>query len=364
MKKSFGKMLNKGVCLVLAMCFLLSIGGPAYANYTPSIEDEQETVTVEARKITWVSWAAKAIYWLIEQINDELYEVEAETEVGDNYVRVSSGSIEYNDGENGPTSQIDIEAATNFYVNGKPDLTISISASTSFITALSSVISVYVMNSETDESVVNQNLGHNGITAFSVDNTRDEGTYNAMFTTSENKKWTTSVQLIDFNAPTSRALEDEDALVIDWNNNRYYKVPTQIVDEYQTASMGGSPKSVEELYNEFWDEGVGDFVYSLASYAIDDKIVVEDEISSITYEEDLDRTVLTFSTEYGDAPWPFDGDLRERFSVGDMIQFEFSVVEEYSDGMYTFENIDYFKTAMEKLMDSEVSLKIDDYLVV
>lgn len=364
MRKTLRKIITRELSFILAISFLLSIGGPAYAEHTPNIENGQEITEAEAKKVTWISWAAKAIFWIITQVDKELYEVEAETEVGDNYVRVSSGSIEYNDGENGPTSRIDVEAATNFYVDGNPDLAISLSATTSFITGLTSIISVYAMNSETDDEVVNENLGYNGITAFSIDDTRDEGTYNVMFTTGENKKWTTGVQVIDFNAPTSRVLGEKDEVVVDWNNKRYYKIPSQTVNEYQTTSLFESPKSVEELYNEFWDEGIGDFTYSLASYGINDKIIVEDKISSIIYEEDLDRTILTFSTKYGNAPWPFDGDLRERFSAGNTIKFEFSVVEEYSDGVYTFENIDYFRTAMEKLMGRDISLEIDNYLVV
>ena len=86
-------------------------------------------------------------------------------------------------------------------------------------------------------------------------------------------------------------------------------------------------------------------------------------MAGITYDEKNDRSIFEFDTDQGTAYWPFDGDLLDQFSAGDPVTFEFSVVNEYAAGEFTFETVDYFKNAEYKLIHTGVSLDIDDYLV-
>ena len=94
-----------------------------------------------------------------------------------------------------------------------------------------------------------------------------------------------------------------------------------------------------------------------------DTVIITDTIAGITYDEKNDRSIFEFDTDQGTAYWPFDGDLLDQFSAGDPVTFEFSVVNKYAAGEFTFETVDYFKNAEYKLIVTGVSLDIDDYLV-
>lgn len=120
--------------------------------------------------------------------------------------------------------------------------------------------------------------------------------------------------------------------------------------------------SVEELYDQFWDENLKTHVMRLKDYGVGDSIQVCDTISAVKYEPDKDRTILEFLTKYGTAYWPFDGDLTEEYRAGDEVSFQFQVVKEYDTGSYIFESLDYFQAALNKLDNPEMSLYIADYI--
>lgn len=171
--------------------------------------------------------------------------------------------------------------------------------------------------------------------------------------------------MYDQYAPHLYTKSMEPQQVIDWENQRYYIIPSESFDVAAASMMANRNArvlSVSDLYSEFRDEGMKDFVYSLKSYQAGDKLEVADVISDLVYEEKEDRTILEFDTQYGTAYWPFEGNLLSQFRPGDQVHFEFEVISEYATDEYTFENIDYFNTAAQRLLDDTVSLNISNYL--
>lgn len=313
---------------------------------------------------TWASWAKKAIYWVIAKASNALYNVAASKEVGSNYVRVNSGSIEYNNGTNGTFSYIDAVAVSSY--SGTKGLYLSISAATDFITGLTDTISYICSDPNGDEALSNSGtLGTGGVRAITVANSK-QGTWRVKFVCNSNLKWSSSVTIIDMNAPTSAsAFGNGDDMVIDIEGGKYYRIPSEnkqlgvvpLVDEVAMV-----PMRVADLYELFWDSSLGEYVYDLAPYRVGDVIYIRDVPDEVTYEPELDRTILAFPTTRGSALWPFDGDLQDILSVGENVSFHFNVVEEHADERYVFTSIDYFKNAEQKLKDKSVGLNVTDYL--
>ena len=216
----------------------------------------------------------------------------------------------------------------------------------------------------------NKTLGMNGSALYEVNTTAKMGTYKATFTVTEKQKWTPSVRLYDDAAPSSTrtaGMETFSAgqIVMTPDGNKQYTLPTDSVINAvygETFTNTAYMMSVEELYDQFWDENLKTHVMRLKDYGVGDSIQVCDTISAVKYEPDKDRTILEFLTKYGTAYWPFDGDLTEEYRAGDEVSFQFQVVKEYDTGSYIFESLDYFQAALNKLDNPEMSLYIADYI--
>jgi len=210
----------------------------------------------------------------------------------------------------------------------------------------------------------------NGSALYEVNTTAKMGTYKATFTVTEKQKWTPSVRLYDDAAPSSTrtaGMETFSAgqIVMTPDGNKQYTLPTDSVINAvygETFTNTAYMMSVEELYDQFWDENLKTHVMRLKDYGVGDSIQVCDTISAVKYEPDKDRTILEFLTKYGTAYWPFDGDLTEEYRAGDEVSFQFQVVKEYDTGSYIFESLDYFQAALNKLDNPEMSLYIADYI--
>lgn len=114
--------------------------------------------------------------------------------------------------------------------------------------------------------------------------------------------------MIDDLAPKSRALESntERDVILDFNANKQYDVPSAefMKTAYQSKLKTASTEKIitaDELYEEFWDEKLNDYVYYLKSYQIGDKIIVKDVILDAIYEPVMDRTVFEVETRRGKA---------------------------------------------------------------
>lgn len=359
-----------GMIMAIGIC-ICSITSSAYAkedDITSELKNVQEEILLDSENTstkansTWVDWAKTAIKWIIYKIDNAVYNVSASKEIGSNYVRVSPGSIEYNNGKNGSSSYIDIVARSPYMSSGNPNMSISLSTSCSLLTGLRDVMSVTLTN-PSGSYVINTTLGMNGIKAYGITKASAQGTYRATYAVTENQKWTTTATIFDSNTPTRTFLDiDDREVVIDWEHNKYYYIPTEDVLEENTMLFNSEFLSVDQLYEQFWDCKLGEYVYNLKNFNVGDNVIVSDLISGISYDSENDRTILEFNTSKGTAYWPFDGNLLEQYSVGDRVTFAFKVVQTYMSGEFVFESLDYFQHAENKLFDSSVSVNITDYL--
>lgn len=327
-----------------------------------SIAKASDSAPAASNAISWTSWAARTIYWFIRKVSNSYYSVQAGKTVQSNNVRVSSGSIEYNNGTNGPSSYIDVAVSSPY--SGTPNIYVSVSVSTDFLTGLTDVMAVTLTN-PSGSYVINTTLGINGSKGYSVRSSGAQGTYRATYSITNRKKWTGEVWVYDYNAPSSYAETFSDR-VFSSEHNKYYLISSKrenMVFDTRLAQNEGTI-NVDELYEQFWDPSLNEYVYLLNDYRVGFLIRVEDDIEKLVFDEEKNRTIFEFCTRRGTAYWPFEGDLRDRFSAGDSIAFSLQVVEEYADGKYQFETLNYFKAAENKLFDEALPLQIDDYLAV
>lgn len=363
------KQIKKKVSILLALCICMT-SMSVYAMESDTMSETeivQMDYTEEINELpTWVSWAKTAIKWMIYKIDHAVYNVSASKEEGSNYIRVSSGSIDYNNGTNGSSSYIDVVARSNFLTSGNPNLSISLSVSCSFLTGLTDVMAVTLTN-PSGSYVINTTLGRNGVTAHGVTQSSAQGTYRATYAVTKNQKWTSTATVFDGNAPATRTMTDDnqEEIVINWAENKYYLIPSS--DDTMKVSSDLMQQddrvlNVDELYEQFWDSGLNDYTYVLKDFSVGDCLNVSDTIINMTYDADQDRTILEFATRRGNAYWPFDGNLMEQYEIGDSVAFKFNVVEEYSNSQYVFESLDYFQKAEDRLFDSEIQVEIEDYL--
>ncbi len=357
---------------VLSCVLIVSLTLPTFAM-SPEVHSDAGVAQEMRASIDWKEWAKKVIMWLIEQVDDAVYYKEAIKTVESDFIELSPGTIKFNEDGNGPGASIDIVANSGYRIReGKishPDMTISVSANCSFLTGLLNTIAVMLISPNSD-IVINKTLGMNGSAFYEVNTTAKMGTYKATFTVNEKQKWTPSVRLYDAAAPSSTrtaGMETFSAgqIVMTPDGNKQYTLPTDSVINVacgETFTNTIYMMSVEELYDQFWDENLKTHVMRLKGYGVGDSIKVRDTISAVKYEIDKDRTILEFLTKYGTAYWPFDGDLTEEYQAGDEASFQFQVVEEYNTGSYIFESLDYFQAALNKLDNPEMPLYIADYI--
>lgn len=366
------KKTKKMIALVLTSCMCVSLcaaphaAAMSWSGQVAHMEAIAPRAEGETRALpTWVSWAAKTIYWVIRKASNATYSVSAKVEKRSDYLSIESGTIQYNNGTNGSMSYIDVQAVSPYKRNNNPYMDITLSVKTDFLTSLTEAMAVS-LTAPNGEYKINQTLGSNGLTAYSVKTAGNQGVYRATFSVTKKDKWSSRVSLYDQYAPHSYMTSMEPQQVVDWENQRYYMIPSESFDAAAVSMMDNRDAqvlSVSELYSEFRDEGMGDFVYSLKSYQAGDKLEVADVISNLVYEEEENRTILEFNTKYGTAYWPFDGNLLSQFQPGDQVHFQFEVISEYAADEYAFENIDYFNTAAQRLLDHSISLDIHNYLM-
>lgn len=130
-----------------------------------------------------------------------------------------------------------------------------------------------------------------------------------------------------------------------------------------TTTVTDKVLTSQDLVNEFQDNKLNMSVNRLKNYNVGDTVYVRDTIADLVYDVDKDTTVMYFGqSEDSCFEWPFAGDLRKQFNIGDELTFKFSVVEEYSTNAYTFETLDYFLDSYD-LMDEGTAANIDTYLM-
>lgn len=145
---------------------------------------------------------------------------------------------------------------------------------------------------------------------------------------------------------------------------KHYLIPSYTKDLVSLYSKNGvnedSILTANELVDQFYDPQLKCSVNQLKNYNIGDNLFVEDNIVKTEYNRKHDYTTIYFGSEKDPFIWYFKGDLRSAYPTGKKAKFKFKVVEEYSDGVHTFETLDLFKDSFN-LKKSGQKPKIEDY---
>lgn len=320
----------------------------------------------ENANVSKYAWKAlfKGIKWaLVTADNAIYYRSPTIIDEGGNWVATSSGTISFGNGDGKyrrtkHTQKIDV-------TNNKLDAFAQASP-----TNWLSKITIFIENSSGEE-VAGGQVTHNQHVYTSSN--LPKSTYTAYYVFTGEKKWDCWLYRYDFSSSSSSSSTSvndisaniEKGMVFNPATRKSYVIPSE---NFDTAALMSSTQSNttltgQELLKEFQDDELNCFVDNLKHYSVGDILYVKDVITNLEYNSDDDTTVMYFgNTEDGSFEWPFAGDLRERFEIGDELTFKFNIVEEYSTEEYIFESLDYFTESYD-LMEKGTAAEIDTYLV-
>ena len=295
-------------------------------------------VNVAAASSTWLTAAAKAVWKVARAASSTYWNRTPTLTYGSNWVRSGTGSIELNNGTNGAT----IKNSLNI---GKANLYLETWAQTDWAHMFTDAIVITLLNPKNDV-VYSKNCDHNQ--RMTYNSKAPYGTYTILFTDNEKRKWDCYFQLTDYNVSRSvTSAYDKDGNIVGdvyrAENGKNY----MFASEAHANSL--EPKSVisfSELGKQNFDEELGTYVYDLKDYKIGDRVIIQDEIQGIEYDELKDNTKFTFV--YGDSEitWMFKGDLTHQYYKGQKIKFNLKVVPEI-EGNDDFEVLDIIKEVEE-----------------
>lgn len=397
-------MKRKILSIVLALTLSLSCITPAMAAGTDSmVETVSPTTIIGGGGGTWKT-VFKAVKWLLVKADNSLFYRDPIIQQGDNWVGSSSGSVSFGSGTSNVrrvkfTTKIDI---TNNFLD--------VFAQTNVTNWLTGKITIFIEDTNGNE-VYGGIVGHNQHIFTSYD--LPLGTYTIYYVDSTGHKWDCWIYRHDFRSSASSSAISEtesnsmmpdncispsDDLGTLWRNatsinpNMVYNPVTQksyiipLEDGFGTlrsnalsfnldtnnyigsisdftTTVTDNVLTSQDLVNEFQDNKLNMSVNRLKNYNVGDTVYVRDTIADLVYNVDKDITVMYFGqSEDSCFEWPFAGDLRKQFNIGDELTFKFSVVEEYSTNAYTFETLDYFLDSYD-LMDKGTAANIDTYLM-
>ncbi len=362
--------LKRILTIMLVMLIMATTIAPASMAVLSSDTDSEKGVIADrliqwARDVFWEVWKLK-----LGKLNDFEWANHrpAVRNVTARRIELTTGGIIYNSGEMGNMSRIDVEANSS---KTSVNMDITLTAETTFTTGLTNTINVLLTHVSSNTDVISKTLGYNGLTAYAIKTQSCTGEYSARFSTTETHAWDCGVIVYDYNAGSSGGNVEEpysqsDEYVIDSKNLVRYLVPSDTHSLRRSNPLKRNIMNVDMLYSEMYDLELNDFVYQFKTMDIGDTVYVTDVIDKLTYNPGNDRTIFEFNTKYGNVTWPFDGNLLDEFKEGDTVSFKFNVVREFSDNNMTFENIDYAKKAMDRLINGKEKsgvVDIYDYLI-
>ena len=363
------KVLKKIISLILLITIITQNTIFSLASNTDTEEIvANQTVNVEnmsdARDINWKAWIAKALWYIAKAGSSAFYSSQPIKDETTQRVHLTTGAKTFNSGDIGSSCYIDIPVESSYPVN----MDITLTASTDFVNSFFGKIAV-VLRTPSGVEPIDGTLGHNGMTAYEIKSSGQLGTYRARFTTTNKEKWNCGIILYNYNATGTYAMLIDDNgkekdIIINEDKQMYYIIPSdRHLENRIYYSEDSQEYSVSNIYELYYDEDMKDFVYNFSNVSIGDKLKVTDTIKDVSYDSSNNRTIFKFDTRFGEAIWPFDGDLTHQYSAGEEVSFIFEVVKEYQTDNYTFENLDYFQMAREKLDNADIALNIDDYIV-
>lgn len=288
-----------------------------------------------------LSFAKTALWYILKRASTAYYSRSPSIEVGNNYVRSSTGSIYFNQGDTGAAVKISISLPWS-------RMAIDAYAKTDTLN-WSDKISVILTTPDGKRDVINKSITQGQLASY--DSASPYGTYQLRFVENNASKWNCYYTLYDFNyVPKSgvrKAVNAEGDMVkyiVTEDNTKIYTIRSN----YQNSileSFDDNGKNevinITELSNQFFDETNQTYVNDLKDYDVGDMIYFQDTIKTIKYNEGDDSTSFIFDNKDYSTEWKFNGDLTNQYHANDIVRLKFKVVEEYSSNGYSFENIDY-----------------------
>ncbi|MCY7483715.1 hypothetical protein M5X06_09310 [Paenibacillus alvei] len=325
-------MFAKRLFLIFACTLLLLSTAPVVQNASadPISENNVEELTENYQELSVVNWVKKAFQyafkaapwdWLVFNRDPIIEEHERTT-------TVSSGTIKFNTEDRGPTYVrkdliFDEYAGQDAWIWG------------SRAPLFTGKIAVEIINQKTNKTEAEKVLEPLAQLQFDPN---DMGSWYIKWTNTESNSW----NLFFTYRHRYKQLPGQSIAPIEFvnvNDKKYIKPSNSHKQELHSFNV--KPYyTLDELFDELWDEQLGDFVYEFKSLGVGDTVHFKDSLVAAHYNSEKDVTNLEFkSSKFENVFWPFKGDLTQLFKPGDVIDLKFTV--EQIDGQ--FEILDYIR---------------------
>jgi len=317
------------------------------------------TFAIDTYAITPKQWLTYS--WKIISKSGDLWFHRDPTSVeGYNADYMSSGDIEFNKGDYGPTvyHAVTVEDVDNW---------IEMFAQTNFLN-WSKKIALVLFDPDGDE-VKSLAVTHNQRLIYGMDEGNiSTGNYRAQFVSTDSIKWDLWIYMSHWNGSESESSSTYSLKSKDNNTqtkaymgeDKLYFVPSENrKSDIQTDKA--TSLNMSELSLQIYDDSAKVWVNDFKDYEIGDFIYFEDTISNLWYDETSKATHFVFKDfRNDDVEWIFNNDLTDKYSIGGKLSLKFEVVEEYSTNDYIFETLDYIKEA-SKLTNSGKYASLNKY---
>lgn len=335
--------------LFITLGALLIMSNSVFANEKDDEEvvrgEVEETKTHEVQENNRIEpmWVALG-FEIANQAGNLAFNREPTHQANANHDAVSSGNINFNNGEYGSFAQksINHNDSTNRIVAF---------AQTSVPNWLRTIETT--IQNPNNSFVSEGSLTHNQQIDYTGGPT---GNYQAIWNTTDNTAWDLWINY----------WHDEGVSAADSSANEPNFVETDIgthvapsSEHMQSASINNQSNDVltlANLINETYDETLGMEVANLKNFTVGDSILFQEHISELEYLEEYNLTRFIFedpNNEGSVIDFIFEGNLTNDYVSGDLLELEFEVSE--IDAANNLEHIDYVIEA------SNGTPSIDDY---
>lgn len=308
-----------------------------------------------------LDFAKQAIWYIVRKLDQSFFSRNPQLVVKYNNVTSNTGDIEFNTGNIGASTKVQISL-------NKSNLSLDAFAQTSPL-AIFQKISILLTTPNGQTDVINKSVTHNQYVSYSSKS--PYGTYMLRFVENDKCKWDCYYRLYDFdrvlppnyqsldNVYTAMSADGTEIIYFKSSDDKIYILPSE---NRSVSSRTFSNElnintylSMDQLNNEFFDETLDTFVNDLKNYNVGDQVLFKDRITEIEYDSINNYTRLIFDSEYSPIEWRFNGDLTSQLNQGDILKLKFNVVKEYEANHIIFETLDYFDEASNSTLYPDIS---------